>query len=209
MNKIFSPNMLKTYSSCPKKFYLQYVNSISMPVNENIFEAGKNIHALASYYLKKEQIDKMENSLSEKEKRLWGYLKQLNYFSYEYIASEYNLNIKLDGYIFGGRLDALLKKDNRYYILDYKTGNIPENAVYDYQTMIYMLAVSEFFDTKEIDFIYIDLKNQKECVVTFNDKLALEYKEKLISVAKSITNNDFFTKNKKPNCKCEYSLICY
>ena len=56
----FSPNMLKTYELCPKKFYLKYVKNISMPVNDDIFEFGKNIHALASYYLRGEYIDKME-----------------------------------------------------------------------------------------------------------------------------------------------------
>ena len=64
----FSPNMLKTYELCPKKFYLKYVKNISMPVNDDIFEFGKNIHALASYYLRGENIDKMENSLTERER---------------------------------------------------------------------------------------------------------------------------------------------
>ena len=55
--------MLKTYEQCPKKFYFRYVKNISMPANDEIFEFGKNIHALASYYLRKENIDKMEKSL--------------------------------------------------------------------------------------------------------------------------------------------------
>ena len=64
---MISPNMLKTYELCPRKFYLRYVKNISMPVNDDIFEFGKNIHALASYYLRGENIDKMELSLSERE----------------------------------------------------------------------------------------------------------------------------------------------
>jgi CRISPR/Cas system-associated exonuclease Cas4 (RecB family) len=48
--------MLKTFEQCPKKFYFRYVKSISMPVNDEVFETGKNVHALASYYLKKENI---------------------------------------------------------------------------------------------------------------------------------------------------------
>ena len=56
---MISPNMLKTYELCPRKFYLRYVKNISMPVNDDIFEFGKNIHALASYYLRGENIDKI------------------------------------------------------------------------------------------------------------------------------------------------------
>ena len=57
MFQLFSPNMLKTYENCPKKFYFRYIKNISMPVNDEIFETGKNVHALASYYLRKENLD--------------------------------------------------------------------------------------------------------------------------------------------------------
>ena len=79
MFKSFSPNMLKTYEQCKKKFELKYVKNISMPINDEIFETGKNIHALASYYLRKENIINLENALSPKEKDIWAYLKNLRY----------------------------------------------------------------------------------------------------------------------------------
>ena len=137
--------MLKTYELCPKKFYFRYIKNISMPIDDEIFELGKNIHALASYYLRKENLIKMEQALNAQEKIIWEYLKDVKYFSYETINTEYNLSVKLGDYFFTGRLDALVKKDNRYYILDYKTGSAPKNAKYDYQTMIYLLAVNAFF----------------------------------------------------------------
>ena len=52
MFKQFSPNMLKTFDLCPKKFEFKYIKNISMPVNDEVFEFGKNIHTMASYYLK-------------------------------------------------------------------------------------------------------------------------------------------------------------
>ena len=88
MLQTFSPNMLKTFEQCPRKFYLKYVKKISMPINNDIFELGKNIHALASYYLKKENLYKMEQSLNDREKPIWEYLKNTNYFSYECINTE-------------------------------------------------------------------------------------------------------------------------
>ena len=101
MFQLFSPNMLKTYDICPKKFYFRYVKNISMPVNDEVFETGKNVHALASYYLRKENIDKMELSLDSKEKDFWFYLKGIKYFSYECVNTEYNLSVKIADKFFG------------------------------------------------------------------------------------------------------------
>ena len=129
-----------------------------MPVDDSIFEFGKNIHALASYYLRKENIDKLEKSLSAKELETWLYLKAISYFSYQVIGTEYEMFSKIGKYFCGGRLDALLKNNEEYYILDYKTGSVPKNAKYDFQTMIYMLAVSSFYKTNNIKFVFIDLK---------------------------------------------------
>lgn len=203
----YSPNMLKTYEACPKKFYYKYMKNISMPVHEEIYELGKNIHALASYYLRNENIIKMEAALSERESLIWEYLKSLKYFSYEVINTEYNLAVKIENYFLGGRLDALVKNNENYYILDYKTGSIPKNPKYDFQTMIYLLAVKEFFQTNHVTFVYLDLKHKDETAITLTPQLENEYKEKLINTINKInTGGDL---PKKQNCKCEYSLICY
>lgn len=207
MFQLFSPNMLKTFEACPKKFYLKYVKKISMPTNDEIFELGKNIHAIASYYLKKENIDKMELSLSEREKPIWEYLKSIPYFGYEVIDTEYNLSFKLDNSFFGGRLDGLVKNDNRYYILDYKTGSAPKNAKYDYQTIIYMLAVSTFFKTEKVTFVYLDLKNKDEVKIELTEELIKEYRAKLTEIKNKIELGDF--SKKKSDCNCEYNSICY
>lgn len=207
MFQIFSPNMLKTFEVCPKKFYFRYVRNISMPTNDEIFELGKNIHALASYYLRKENIYKMEQSLNEQEKLVWEYLKNTNYFSYEAVNTEYNLSFKLGEYFFGGRLDALVKNNDCYYILDYKTGSAPKGAKYDFQTMIYLLAVRAFFKTDNVTFIYLDLKNKEEVKIELTPELILEYETKLNEIVKKINSENFDKKSK--DCKCEYNIICY
>lgn len=202
-----SPNMLKTYEICPRKFYFKYIRNISMPINDEIFEFGKNIHALASYYLKGENIDKMELALSEKERIVWEYLKSLKYLSFEVVATEYNLSLKIENTFFGGRLDALVKDNTRYYILDYKTGSAPKNAKFDYQTMIYTLAVKEFFKTNDISFVYLDLKNKTELKIDYTEELGKEYIKKLTEIKNKIDTEENFSKQKE--CNCEYSLICY
>ncbi|MBR6126749.1 PD-(D/E)XK nuclease family protein [bacterium] len=203
----FSPNMLKTFEICPRKFFYKYVKNISMPINDEIFEFGKNIHALASYYLKKENIDNMEKSLSERERKVWEYLKSCEYFSYEVVNTEYNLVFRQNKYFFGGRLDALVKKGDEYYILDYKTGSAPKNPKYDFQTMIYLLAVNEFFNTDKITFVYLDLKN-RECIKTeFSQELKEEYLARLNFVIEKIDSEDY--RKIKDECSCEYKKICY
>lgn len=42
MIQIFSPNMLKTYEKCPKKFYFRYIEGINVPLSFLPFEKGKN-----------------------------------------------------------------------------------------------------------------------------------------------------------------------
>lgn len=206
MFQSFSPNMLKTYELCPKKFFFKYVKNISMPVNDDIFESGKNIHALASYYLRKENIDRMENSLSSKEKLVWEYLKGSEYFSYETVNTEYNLSVKIGQHFFGGRIDALVKHNNRYYILDYKTGSIPKNPKFDYQTMIYLLAVRKFFNTDNVTFVYLNLREKTEFAIELTEELAKDYETKLIKIAQNIDKEEFYPIK---NCKCEYKIICY
>lgn len=206
----FSPNMLKTFELCPKKFFFRYDKKISMPLNDDIFEFGKNIHALASYYLRKQTIDKMENSLSQREKEVWEYLKSTKYFALDTVETEYNLSVKVGNHFFGGRLDALMKDDKgKYHILDYKTGSAPKGAKYDYQTIIYLLCVNEFFKTSNISFIYLDLKNKDEVVIDFSEELKAEYEKKLINISQKIDSANYSNISKKSDCVCEYDKICF
>ena len=207
MFSLYSPNMLKTFQQCPRKFYYRYVKNINMPVNDDIFEFGKNIHALASYYLRKEFINKMELSLTEKEAAVWQYLKNIRYFSYEVVNTEYNLAVKIGDSFFGGRIDALVKNGEEYYILDYKTGAIPKNPKYDFQTMIYIMAVSEFFKTERVNFVYIDLKNRDEVKINYTPELGEDYRERLLSITDKISHSEL--PDKKSECSCEYSPVCF
>ena len=207
MFKQFSPNMLKTYELCQRKFHFRYVKNINMPTNDDVFEFGKNIHALASYFLREENIEKMEKALSAREAEVWQYLKSLKYFGYEVVNTEYNLAVRVGTHFFGGRLDALVKDGEMYYILDYKTGSAPKNSKYDFQTMIYILAVQEFFKTENVTFVYLDLKNRDEVKIVLTPELKEEYRQRLIEIAKKIEAGELPAK--KEGCTCDYSLICY
>ena len=226
----FSPNMIKTYQTCPKKYYFQYVENISMPKSALPFEKGKKIHALANYYLQKIKIDRIETALNKQEKEIWELLRQNPFYNKDYVKSEFTLSIKLtplplgkgavagelvshadagEGYWLGGRLDALVQTGENYFILDYKTGSIPKNPEYDVQTMIYLLCADKYLKNyNSLSFVYIDLKNRQNHVIEFTPELKTKYEEELYKICTQIDSDSLFKCN-PDSCKyCEYGKIC-
>lgn len=212
----FSPNMLKTFNNCPIKFHFKYIDRISVPQKSSIFEKGKKVHALAHYYLRGDNIDKLEQALNSSEKRIWENLKTNPYFQKTYVNSEYNLSCKVGSYWVGGRIDALMKElqDNNsfnYYILDYKTGTVPKNPEYDYQTMVYLLCADKLLqEYNNLKFIYIDLKNNENCIIDFTPEKKEEYENKLINICEQISNAQLPEEIEHSKiCEfCEYRKIC-
>lgn len=199
----FSPNMLKTFETCPQKYWFKYVQKISVPQKSSFFEKGKKVHALANYYLRGDNISKLETALNTDERIVWENLKQNEFFKKNYVNSEYNLSCKIGEYWIGGRLDALVKDENFYYILDYKTGQIPKNPEYDYQTMVYLLCASKKFG-RNIKFVYIDLKNNQNCIIDFDKN----YETPILEICDKIKNAQPQVEHSKKCDFCEYRKIC-
>lgn len=213
----YSPNMLKTFKSCPLKYKFKYIDRISLPQKASFFEKGKKVHALANYYLKGDDISKFEPTLNENEKIAWNNLKSNEFFSYKYVNSEYNLSCKIEDYWIGGRLDAIVKKHKNesetYYILDYKTGSIPKKPEYDYQTMVYLLCLSSapfITPQDQIKFVYIDLKNNQNCVIDFTQEKKVEYEKAITTICSNIENIQIpeDIEHQKMCDFCEYKKIC-
>lgn len=240
MNTNFSPNMIKTYQSCPKKYYFQYVENINVPKSSLPFEKGKKIHALANYYLQKIKIDRIETALTPQEREIWELLKANPFYNMDYLKSEFTLNISLtphptlsdtaysltqlvprrfelvspkgrgkNSYWLGGRLDAIVHNGDDYYILDYKTGSVPQNPEFDPQTMIYLLCADRYLkDYHSLSFVYIDLKNKQNYVVQFNEQLKERYEKELINIC-NVINTDTAYQCNAASCRyCEYNKHC-
>lgn len=211
--QIFSPNMLKTYEACPKKYEFRYIQKLSVPQPLNIYEIGKNIHALAHYYLRGDDIEKFLPTLNSDENKIWERLLSNPYFQKQYLNSEYSLTARLRDYWIGGRLDAFMKTDSHYYILDYKTGSIPQNPEQDYQTMIYLLCADEILtkgwgNAFNLSFVYLDLKNNKNIEIKYNNNIKKEYEDKIYDMCKKITTTRSFIKNCSRCNFCEYNKFC-
>ncbi len=211
--EIFSPNMLKTFQECEKKYELRYIKKINVPQPSAIFEKGKKIHALAHYYLRGDFIDKFLPQLTSEESQLWQKLINNEYFQKKYVNSEYNLTARINNYWVGGRLDAFMRTDNDYYILDYKTGAIPQNPQTDFQTIIYLTCADKILqkgwgNNYKLNFVYIDLKNNKNHLIEYTENNKEEYETLITTTCQKITTAQTFKKS--PNrCKfCEYNKLC-
>lgn len=214
MTTTISPNMLKTFQKCKTKYYFMYVKNFAIPIRSSIFEKGKKIHALANYYLKGSDITELVKQLNEEEKIIWEKLYNNEYFQKSYVNSEYNLLCKIGDFWIGGRLDAVVKDEKNVYILDYKTGSIPQNPEFDYQTMVYLLCLNELLKSensnKNLHFVYIDLKNDQNYIIDFDDTKEQKYKDEIIKICTQIsdfTSNDNIIHTKECNL-CEYRKIC-
>lgn len=207
----FSPNMLKTFETCPQKYYFKYIEKISVPQKNNLFEKGKKVHALANYYLRGDDISKMEKALNSEELKLWEILKQNEFFNKKYIASEYNISSRIENFWIGGRLDALMQDEQNYYILDYKTGTIPQNPETDFQTIIYLTSTDKMLSNKKnLYFVYIDLKNNQNQIIEFTQQTKENYINFLIKKCNMILDTkNFEEKKNRKNCTfCEYNKMC-
>lgn len=205
---VISPAMFNLFKECELKFFYQYVEQINYPSLDENFIEGKNIHNLASYFLRGNSVEKYEAQLSDNELKYWSNLKKSKYFNYELVGVEKSLMMKIDDFWVGGRLDAVVKNGDDYFVLDYKTGGVNSDKTYDYQTMVYLLLCDEMFKEKNsLTFVYIDLKNDKEVKVLFNDDLRKEYFERILSACNGMKN---VTLNKTvcTDVNCQYSKLC-
>ncbi|MBO6273570.1 PD-(D/E)XK nuclease family protein [bacterium] len=191
------------------KFFLRYIEQIPSPTLDINFSIGKNIHALASYFLKRLNIEKFEKALSGKEVEYWNFLKGCRYFNLELMGIEKSVSMRLDKYWIGGRMDAIVKENNDYYILDYKTGGVKDDMKYDPQTMIYLLLCKNLYkDYNSINFVYIDVKNKKEVIINLTDELKSEYEKRLLEICNKMHNIKPTILKPSQACKCEYSKAC-
>lgn len=210
MFSIYSPNMLKTYEQCPRRYFYRYLEGISVPMSLQPFEKGKKIHALANYFLKGINISRIETALTPVEREIWNTLLDNPFFKKDCLQSEYQLSCKIGDFWVGGRLDAVVHDYEQYYILDYKTGAVPKKPEYDYQTMIYLLCLDKLLNGnyESLSFVYINLKDKNNYVINFDERLKSDYEERIIKICTDISTDTIYKCNTSACTACSGINIC-
>ena len=170
----FSANSLKVLNKSVKEFENKYINSLEFIKKDEKAKLGNKFHGLICYYLKGFNIEKIENSLKE-EKETWEKIKNSKIIEFansgdkKYIEQPFFIKENVCGknFYLTGRFDAVIKKDEKYIILDWKTKTLPENPKTDIQTIVYFEAASKLFKTENIEMVYYSLSDENIAQVQF------------------------------------------
>lgn len=236
----WSASSLKEYLECKRKYYFNHILKIKehdISLKPKGYELGNIVHnSLETYYKQEnrtyEKLLEIFNNTSHESRSKNSFLnldleiwkrKLSDFYQKEQIRFDENFTvldlekaflIDFDGIKLRGTIDRIDKKDNSYYVIDYKTSSslkistkkTYEKAV-DFQLEFYYLAVAELYKTSDINTYYYDLHNMKLLEeVVLDEKLEL-----LKDILNSFnTKQVSFTKcdNNQTCLYCNYKTIC-
>lgn len=219
MNKTFSANMIKIFDECPQKYHLIYEEGISLPQDKTPAREGENLHALISYYLKGYNINKLVNSLNEKEQALWQNFLKLNISKNDVESCEETFNYNFDGTNWlTGRIDSILKEENKFAIYDWKTGKLLTNSEKSPQTIIYLFSMfsklknqNKIKNHTDLKMVYYNLKTLEKTEVKLDEKYYNDIKYYICNKIAKI--NEYSSKalprREKKHCQnCKLKMFC-
>jgi hypothetical protein len=219
----FNSDKILVWQQCRKKFYLKYIKEIKVPELENNFEFGKSVHALINYYLKGFEVDFLVKNASDDIKNTWKIINTGNFLCKNSVFLtewQFNCNLKGTDYWLNGRIDAIFldKNTSKYTIIDWKTGqNIPKDAKFNPQTMIYLFSFFKAQNDLRISLNQADLAFEyvkiSDSIMTtridYSPELEKAYERKLLETFEEIENEKNFPKAEVCTSKyCEYKNIC-
>ncbi len=235
-----SATKLKTFLDCKRKYYFKYIKELEefeIPKELNseriigtlIHSALKNVYTQKTSYLDSDTLlvaIQRELYLQSKDNLHLRFLidiwleklkpfvqHEVQRFQEGFLVQEVekSFTAKHDHLLLTGTIDRVDKRDNLYYIIDYKTGKIPkttakslENTT-DFQLQFYHILAKELGNIE--DAFYYDL-NQAKLVdePLFDDKLSLLYTH--LDELKNQTYNFTMTQDLKKCLYCPYLQIC-
>ena len=179
MINTFSAHSLKVLDNSLEEFKNKYILNLDfIEQNEEII-LGNKFHRLIYYLLKGYDIEKFENALFEDEIFIWEKIKKSDIINFalqgeeKFIEQPFFIKEDLNGkpFYLTGRFDCVIKNNDKYTILDWKTKNLPKNPEFDLQTLVYFIAASKLFKTENIEMIYYSLVDEKSIVVSYSNNI--------------------------------------
>jgi RecB family exonuclease len=236
-----SATSLKTYLTCKRKYFYKYIKKIKsheipndMPqeyeIGNDVHKALKELYSKNKIYTDKDsllyildtELDKLKTTnefhsyLIELQKnKLRDFAqKEIERFKarYKVFDTEKYIETMYDGIILQGYIDRIDIKDEKLYILDYKTGNytIHNKNSYidavDFQLEFYYLLASSTGDVAECAFY--DLNEMKTVSqIFFQEKI--DILKKHLKELKTISEIKVSKCEDTKNCSyCEYAILC-
>lgn len=186
----FSVNSLKLLEKNEQEFIDKYILHLDFLNKNEPAKMGERLHGFICYYLRGFNMDKIYNSLEQKEKEMLQNVLKLDIFNQKekFIKTEESFLVKVRGDKFNfyltGRFDAIYKDNDGYIIFDWKSKNIPNNPQEELQSVVYLYCASEIFNTQNIKIQYLSLEKQTSTTVEFKDKN--QYLKRICSIADKI-----------------------
>lgn len=183
----FSVNSLKLLEKNEQEFIDKYILHLDFLNKNEPAKMGERLHGFICYYLRGFNMDKIYNSLEQKEKEILQNVLKLDIFSQKekFIKTEEGFLVKVKGDKFNfyltGRFDAIYKDNDGYIIFDWKSKNIPQNPQEELQSVVYLYCASEIFNTQNIKIQYLSLEKQTSTTVELKDKN--QYLKRICSIA--------------------------
>lgn len=232
----WSASSLKEFLECKRKFYLNHILKIKehdISLKPKGYELGNIIHKTLEEFYKEKNRDyktlldifnknRTENSFLNLELEIWK--KRLKEFIEEEdkrvkegfinIEQEKAFLFDFDGIKLRGTIDRIDKKEDQFYVIDYKTSSnlkVDSKKNYDkskdFQLEFYYLAIKKLYEAKAINTLYYDLYEMK-----LKEEIVLEEK---LEVLKDIFSTFKTQKVNFDKCEslqtcqyCLYSTIC-
>ena len=187
----FSANSLKLLEKNPDEFRDKYIYNLSIYKKDDRAILGQKFHSLICFYIKGFNIEKLLLDLNKEELGYWKKLEEIlkekkaNFIKTEYsFLTKQELNNK--PYYLTGRFDAVYKENDKIIIYDWKTLNLPKDAINDLQTVVYLYCANKIFNTDKITLKYLSIEKLNFLDIDF--KSAETYQTKIENTIKKLQN---------------------
>lgn len=162
LSRPISPDALKVFQRCPKKFEYQRVHELHWPSDIRHFDLGQDVHKLMEYQARGLDCSMLLPDANPEVVWCYQQLMQTPAANWPVVASEWGFLVSVpDGideqtYWLSGRMDRLAwdPENEKLWVIDWKTGTAaPRFPESDWQTVVYLFALAK---------AYPDLRNSSK-----------------------------------------------
>ncbi|MEI7474196.1 MAG: PD-(D/E)XK nuclease family protein [bacterium] len=217
---IFNHDRFNIWDICKRQYYYKYIKRLNIPEIQSDFYLGKAIHKLIEYYLKGHEISHLLKNADTEVVNMWEIIKASNLLKQELVATEWQFWTPLSdsGSWLSGRIDAVFKdKDNKIYVIDWKTGQKIPSDDKNYQSIIYLYSFYKAqkslklkFPHENLVFSFIRIAEEIEIKeIEYSEEKEMEYETLLLEKINEMDQISIYSRNEAKHCiYCNFFSFC-